>query len=175
MLDTQIQRDLGRAKNALQEYFINKLLIPKVYLDADWNGVRVQVLAIDRAGVGDVHAVRMIPPQGRLVEDGGAVLLGRELSSAVSEFRSLPCQFRYVAAVIDDDVTLRSQPAEQTVSQTFAEDGVGRIGVLYVDLTGDEPSVRSIIRAERFRSNTEITELADKYVASHTANWEVRE
>jgi hypothetical protein len=57
----------------------------------------------------------------------------------------------------------------------LAEDGVGRIGILHVDLTEDDTSVRVILKAERFRSSKEIVEIADRFVGEHTANWEFRE
>ncbi|HUH64429.1 MAG TPA: hypothetical protein VLZ50_15590, partial [Terracidiphilus sp.] len=56
-----------------------------------------------------------------------------------------------------------------------AEDGVGRVGILVVDFAGDEPLVRATFKPERFRSSKELVQLADKFVADHTANWEVRE
>jgi hypothetical protein len=175
MSQIQMQQELGRAKNALQDYLIHKLLIPKIYLDATWNGVHVDVLAIDRAGVGDVHAVRIVPPQGRFTEDGAMVKIGRLAFDSVKEFRSLHSHYRYIAVVNDDPDTRRFDPAEPIVQESFAEDGVGRIGILYVDLTDDDTPVRVILKAERFRSSKEIVDLADQYVAANTANWEVRE
>jgi hypothetical protein len=171
MVQTEMQQDLGRAKNALQDYLIHKLLIPKVYLDADWNGAPVDILAIDRAGVGDVHAVRMI--QDYYV--GEEIL--REVLRCVRAFRSFSSHYRYVAVVCGPPSLRKPHEVveETAIRESFAEDGVGRIGILYVDLSNDDPSVRVILKAERFRSSKEIVELADRYVAEHTANWEVRE
>ncbi|HWG20671.1 MAG TPA: hypothetical protein VG225_09075 [Terracidiphilus sp.] len=174
MIDAPIQQNLGRAKNALQAFLIQKLYIPKVYLDADWNGVRVDVLAIDRDGTGDVHAVRIVPPQGRFIEDGGMVKIGKKVFDSVKELKSLPSHYQYVAVVSDDPDTRRFSPADLILQESFAEDGVGRVGILYVDFT-IEPPVEVKLKAERFRSSKEIIELADRYVADHTANWEVRE
>jgi hypothetical protein len=60
---------------------------------------------------------------------------------------------------------------------SFAKDGVGRMGILYLDLCEDDPKfqVRAILRAERFRNTKELVEMADQFVASHTPNWELRE
>jgi hypothetical protein len=174
MIETQVQQELGRAKNAIQEYLIRKLVVPKVFLDADWNGTQVDVLAIDRAGVGDVHAVRMVPPQGRFIEDGAVVLIARQVLEAVKELKSLPSQYRHVAVLSGDPDNHRFCPSDPILQESFAEDGVGRVGVLYVDLTL-EPPVEVKLKPERFRSSKEIVELADRYVAEHTANWEVRE
>jgi hypothetical protein len=43
-----------------------------------------------------------------------------------------------------------------------------------VDFTIDPP-VEVKLKAERFRSSKEIVELADRYVAEHAANWEIRD
>jgi hypothetical protein len=42
-------------------------------------------------------------------------------------------------------------------------------------LTEDVPSVRVIVKAERFRSSKELVELADRFAAEHTPNWEYRD
>jgi hypothetical protein len=173
MIQAQTKQEIGRAKNAIQDYLIQRLLIPKVYLDADWNGTQVDVLAIDRAGVGDVHAVRMVPPQGR-VEDGSLALIARKVSSAVVELKCLPSHYSYIAIASDDPNARRFSPADAILQESFAEDGVGRVGILYVDFT-IEPPVQVKLKPERFRSSKEIVELADRFVAEHTANWEYRE
>ena len=177
MTDTQMQLELGRAKNALQDYLIRKLLVPKVYLDADWNGEKVDVLAIDRAGVGDVHAVQMVPPQGRFIEDGAMVLIARMVFDSVKGLKSLPSHFRYVAVISGDPDNRRFNPSDPIMQESFAEDGVGRVGILYVDLSEDDPKfqIRAVLKPERFRSSKEIIELADRYVSEHTANWEIRD
>ncbi len=170
MTPIQTVHGLGRAKNAVQDYLIHKLLFPKIYLDTEFNGVRVDVLAIDRAGVGDVHAVNIVY-QGADVENALEVVaanIGTPPAKIVPHF--------IYAAVVNDGPGARGfVPSEQLVQKSLAEDGVGRMGILHVDLTEDDPQVRVILKAERFRSSKEIIELADRYVAEHTANWEVRE
>jgi len=44
-----------------------------------------------------------------------------------------------------------------------------------VDVTEENPEVRVLLKAERFRSSKELVELSDRFVAEHTANWEFRE
>jgi len=176
----QTEQDLGRAKNALQNYLIKKLLIPKVYLDADWDGRPVPVLAIDRAGSGDVHTVQLYT----LDQDSGigaefllvanpSLRPAASLASRVEELKTVPSHFRYVAVVGDGPLDHRVHIADYGLRQWLAEDGVGRIGVLYVDLSDDEPSVEVVLKAERFRSSKEIAELADRFVAEHTPNWQI--
>ncbi len=175
MIETQTKQELGRAKNALQAYLIRRLVVPKVYLDADLNGAPVDVLAIDRAGVGDVHAVRMFLLDKSSSIAAAFILFASKLDSRVEEIRSLPSHFRYVAVVSDEPYAGKFDPSHEIIWQSFAEDGLGRVGILYVDLSEDDPSIRVILKAERFRSSKEIVELADRYVAQHTPNWEVRE
>jgi hypothetical protein len=184
MIQIQAQQEIGRAMNAVQEYLIRKLLLPKVYLDVLWSGAPVQVLAVDRAGSGDVHAVwTMYLTPG--IETGIAsaamgLYLPRaveemKLWPAVEEIKSRPTHFRYVAIVSDDPAMRGLILSQETVSKALAEDGVGRVGILIVDMTDVQPSVRVILKPERFRSSKEIVELADRYVAEHPANWEIRE
>jgi hypothetical protein len=163
--------------NAVQEFLVHKLLFPKVYLDADWNANKVDVLAIDRAGVGDVHAVRLVPvepigePDWQYLVTKAAILVNGQIESICL----LLAQFRYIALIGFSSGLERFYPNAELSRRMLAKDGVGRIGILHVDLTEDDPSVRVILKAERFRSSKEIVELSDRFVAEHTANWEYRE
>ena len=173
------EQQLGRAMNAVQEFLVHKLLFPKVYLDADWNGNRVDVLAIDRTGVGDVHAVHVVPvePDGepdcdwQFLVTKAAILVNKEIEL----LSTLPAQFRYIALIGFSSGLERFYPNAELTRRLLAKDGVGRIGILHVDLTEDDPSVRVILKSERFRSSKEIVGLTDRFVAEHTANWEFRE
>jgi hypothetical protein len=171
MSQIQVQQELGKAKNALQDFLIHKLLIPKVYLDAEWNGALVDVLAIDRAGVGDVHAVWMI-----LDDQKGEEVIWRVLDF-VRRFQSFSSHYRYVAVVCGPPSLRKAHEVveESAIREALAEDGVGRVGILHVDLSEDNPPVKVILKAERYRSSKEIVELADRFVAEHTPNWEVRD
>jgi hypothetical protein len=167
------QQDVGRAKNVLQDYLVRKLLIPKVYLDAEWNGERVDALAIDRSGVGDVHAVRIFPIESSI--RAALILLANPSLIGIEKFKSVPSQFRYIALVGDDPDARKINFANEIIPPLYAEDGVGRVGILYINPSEYEPSAQVLVRAERFRSSKEIVDLADRYVAEHTPNWEVRD
>jgi hypothetical protein len=173
-----IQREhgKGRAKNLIQDYLIHQLLFPKVYLDAEFNGKKVDVLAIDREGTGDVHAV-YVTYQGTHVENALEVSLANIAANAGIPPAKIVPHFLYAAVVNGGPGTSKYAPSEEIIQKSFAEDGVGRMGILYVDLCEDDPKfqVRVILKAERFRSSKEIVELADRFVAEHTANWELRE
>lgn len=179
MIELLSEQDLGRVKNTIQDYLVHKLLLPKVYLDADLGGTRVDVLAIDRTGLGDVHAVRIAPvifEDGKSADWGALVTLAAmRIGEHAQELLRLPGHFRYVAVFNESSDLRRLNPTQALIRRLMPEDGVGRVGILTVDFEGDEPSVREVLRPERFRSSKEIVELADKFVAEHTANWEVRE
>jgi hypothetical protein len=171
MIEIQNQQQLGRAINAVQEFLVHKLLFPKVYIEADWNGNRVDVLAIDHSGSGDVHAVRMF------LADYNNEKYIWELRDYVNDFKSFQSHYRYVAVVNERPDIRGISPEETTFRDSIADDGVGRVGILFVDLCEGDPKlqVRVILRAERFRNSKELVEMADQFVASHTANWEYRE
>lgn len=178
MTQTPVEQDLGRAKNAVQDYLIRKLLVPKIYLDAEWVGMRVDVLAIDRAGTGDVHAVRIKPIR---LDDSPSSWQGNVTSAALivsqlaEEVQLLSGHFRYIALLEEFSELRKFEPVEKLVQKLTAPDGVGRIGILAVNFADNEGSVRVILRAERFRSTPQITKMTDQYVAEHAANWEIRE
>jgi len=175
-LDTQ--QNLGRAKNAIQDYLIRKLLYPKVYLDADWNGNHVDVLAIDRTGVGDVHSVRILPVA---FGDGPAnwqehvTMAAMMIGETSNKMMALPGHFRYVALFNESSDLRRFEPTAALTQRITASDGVGRLGILVVDFAGEQPSVRTALNPERFRSSKDIFEIADRYMSEHSANWEMRE
>ena len=180
MIEVEEQQELGRAKNAIQDYLIRQLLVPKVYLDAAWCGEHVDVLAVDRAGVGDVHAVRIAssnlhftPPQ----PSHGATMVSStsEFDRSLRSLKNIPSHFRYVAVLVPDSRSKDYYPASTLLQRTLAEDGVGRIGILFVDLGGSVPAIHAVVRPERYRSTPQLVEIADQFVAANQANWEVRE
>ena len=178
MPEVQELQNLGRAKNAIQGYLVRKLLYPKVYLDANWGGVPVDVLAIDRTGVGDVHAVRIAPVH---FQDGPAnwqehvTLASMVVNENSKPLLGIPGHFRYIALFNETADLRRFDPPAPLVRLLTAADGIGRIGLLVVDLGDGEPVIKEIVRAERFRSSKHITELTDHFIASNEANWEMRE
>ena len=184
MVESQSQKQVGRAMNALQDYLISRLLVPKIYLDVLWNGAPVSVLAIDRAGVGDVHAVWIIYLSPGLDTSLASMALNARLPGTIEEMKLLPAMeeaksrpthFRYVAIVSDNPSVHRFELSDEVIQKSLADDGVGRVGILHVDLSGLDTSVRLVLKPERFRSSKEVIEMADKYVAEHTPNWEIRE
>jgi len=186
---------IGRAKNALLSFFEQRLSVPKIYLDADWQGERVDVLAIDRAGVGDVSVafvVGGIPSLLRLSEGAGwieqqSVDTARSIdpsgiiaSGRIPEFHSLPAHFKYLVAISEDANAWETEMRRNLVEalsrspQLFAQDGVGRIGYILIDFKGERPSISVPIPAERFRVEPKWIEKFDNFQKKTPADRETR-
>ena len=169
-------RLMGRAKNAVLAHFESQLSIPKIYIDAEWDGRRVDVLAINRDGVGDVHVVlSFLRPY--LFDDAAVNVLGQAeiIEELIERFSTIPAQYKYIAAIEPTKIQ-NANPfglPPSLMDRFFADDGIGRIGLMLVDaLPGGEPVVKLEIKPERFRAK--IAKLADEYVQQHEADWEIR-
>jgi len=175
MTNLSERQQLGRAQNAVSSYLVRKLSLPKIYLDATWNQQAIDLLAIDRSGIGDVHAVRMVlrEPDLEIGEDVESTMIA--VGDGIEQMQLLPTQCRYIAVVSNVSFLATRRFAAVFEHKTFAEDGVGRIGILLVDVSGDTARVDEMIKAERFRSSKQILDLTDEYVATHTANMEYRD
>ena len=171
MSQAEIQQNLGRAKNAVQEFLIRKLLVPKIYLDANWGGGRVDVIAIDRAGVGDVHIVEIMND----LAQANLGYAGIPDDTTIRGLDAIRAHFKYVAIATNSPDFRRFNPNAEVGLRLLAPDGVGRIGLLIVDFSHADVSVEEKLKPERFRSSKEVVDLADQFVSAHTANWEVRD
>jgi hypothetical protein len=171
------EQDLGRAKNAVGGYFDRKLSIPKIFFNADWDGDAVDVLAIDRTGIGDVHLIELSPDVFQASPDAFDFVFSRELEALVKKMLLRRAQYRHIAvrtrsiSAADRNQMVRGWD----VMDTFAESGIGRVGLLALDISAGEPEVHQIVKAERFRSTKEILDLTDKFVVTHTADMEFRD
>ncbi len=165
---------VGRAQNAILAFFELRLAFPKIYLDAEWAGIRVDVLAIERDGLGDVHLARLYKRQ--YFSDSGLLNIVSEAQDAVAfidEYASAPAQFKYIAAVDDGSHDSRFPYSGAVMEKALSADGFGRIGFLRVDVIPDrEARAELISKPERFRAR--VNQLADDYVGHHTADWELR-
>lgn len=132
----------GRAANAVADLLMRRLLVPKIFFEAKgfvFSGERVDLLAIDRAGSGDIHVVKFklsgtSSPSKAVISNSVKALLN-----------AVPAHFKYLA------VDRRSL---DTVSQQqlFAKDGIGRVGIIEItEKPSSPPEARIVIAAERFR------------------------
>jgi hypothetical protein len=167
------ERQLGRAKNAVLSFLEQRLSIPKIYIDADWDGHHVDVLAINRDGVGDVHAVLLFTRE--YFSDGGLNTLGQAeaVVTLIDRFASIPAQYKYIAALDPSQQNAPFRLSDVVIEKTFAPDGIGRIGFLKIEVPADgDPQTKVEIKPERFRAA--VAKLADEYVQKHEADWEIR-
>ncbi len=177
MTDLTDAQNFGRAQNVIGGFFDRKLVVPKIFFDASWDGRRAHVLAIDRAGVGDVHLTAISAEVFRTSHDAFDFVFSSELMTLVALLLELRTQYRYVAIRTHSvSAASRNQMVQGwDVMTTFAEDGIGRIGLLALDVSAGEPEVHQIVKAERFRSTKEILALTDNFVMTHTADIEYRD
>ncbi len=168
------ERQMGRAKNGILSFFERKLSVPRIYINTTWAGEPVDVLAIDRDGVGDVHAALLFADEYR---EGGIPYTARrrqDITKLYGRFVSIPAHFKYLVAVelgarARKPVNLPPDLSEQS----FSPDGLGRIGLASVQFPADgEPQTTLIVKPERFRAK--VAQLADDFVEKHTADWEIR-
>lgn len=169
------ERQLGRAKNAIMAFLERRLSVPKIYVDATWEGVHVDLLAIDRDGVGDVAVVLMFVR--RYWENGSLDPSHVDtIGNLIDRLSNISAHIKYIAAVDteSDHHTAVLKITGSNFENSFATDGLGRIGFLKVEVPDDEdePAVHLVIKPERFRAA--VYKLADEYVAKHEADWEIR-
>jgi hypothetical protein len=155
-LSLSLSQRHSRAKNAVAEFLFRQLTVPKVFIDAHWpnQSQRVDVMAVDRSGAGDVHVVEV------KVETS-------DLRSAVATIIPIPGHFKYLALFENDNYMLSE-------SSLYAPDGMGRVGVIQVkeDHLGDL-SAEIRVRAERFKFEASFKQV-DKFTAANPPYIEIR-
>jgi hypothetical protein len=136
---------------------IRQLIVPRIYYEADWPGMadeRVDVLAIDRAGLGDAHLVD--------IRKGAAAAL-----ALVPGLLRARAPFRWIAflPVREDEASALALISQEIL---YAPDMAGRVGVIeIVQMAGNDLGANVRIKAERFPTPT--YEIAAQFAASHEA------
>jgi len=150
----------ARAKNAVADFLFRQLIVPKVFFDAPWpnRNHRVDVLAVDRSGSGEIHVVE--------VKVGTSGL--KDVGAVVADIDRIPAHFKYLA--LFDNKNYR--PDDRIL---YAPDGMGRVGVIQVreDSAGNL-SAEFQVRPERFRLDSSVFKLIDRFTAGRHPNIEVR-
>lgn len=151
-----------RAKDAVARCLRKQLILPNLYFDAEWpeGGGHVDILAIDRNGVGDVHVIEIRQDMTEvLVAIEGLKLVPSHYRWVVIFPRKLPDS--YVRAIYDSEVVY---PAE----------GMGRVGVIEVHPgPGDELKAEVRLSAERFKGS--YYKMADQFSAKHEPDVQYRD
>jgi len=146
-----------RAQDPVARCLIHRLVVPRIYFDADWPGMAdstVDVLAIDRDGIGDTHLVQIRQ------KAADALALIPKLFGARAPFRWIAFSRG------TEDEAVASALASQEI--LYPPDTAGRIGVIeIVEMAGDDLGANVRIKAERF--HTPVYDLAAKFVGAHQA------
>lgn len=153
----------GRAANAIAEFFRSKLSVPNIYLDPKLAIPNIDLLAIDKAGSGDLHGSKIRIPNN-------FVSSLANLRAYAAQLREWPIHFRYLALP-------KNRAVENMLPklQLFSPDGFGRIGILLVsEPEVGLPQVELAIQPERYRVPAAGMEKVDKFLAKSRPDMEVR-
>jgi hypothetical protein len=155
-----IARFHDAAKDAVARYLARRLIVPRVFFEAAWpdEARRVDVLAIDRAGKGDVHVVEVKEE-------------AESLANVMAVLPNAPAHFVWIAIPSTSDVCqeLSSLPSDMVLRP---QEGMGRIGVMEVfSVSPNSLGVRVPISPERFRGPT--SKDVDAFTAEHEADVKV--
>ncbi len=147
-----IRQQKGRAVNAVADMLERRLAVPKIYLAPPSSIISADLLAVDRAGSGDLHAVEVnlqfefertsapAPPGGPWRK--------RKVKGIRDRLMSLPAHYRYLAIPQGSWDLLMGELG----SLLYSADGIGRIGVITIKNRGGEaPLAELSITPERFR------------------------
>jgi hypothetical protein len=154
---TQEQHLEQRAREAVAQCLIRQLIVPKVYFDVAWPDPtrHVDLLAIDRAGTGDVHAVE-IKYHAQVGLDTVVALL------------EVPAQFRWIA-YFRESATPETESALTSKEPLYPSKGMGRVGVIELVRQPNDDLVANVrVRAERFAGS--VREQAAQLVAKVPAD-----
>jgi hypothetical protein len=188
----------GRAVNAVAEYLRKRLSVPNIFIKPKgFPGLSVDVLAVDHAGAGDLHAVEIKldreveagfhelkakrPLSGRKssglsFDEAAKSLHEQHLPQKAREFHAdlmaMPVHYRYLAISLDLRDNLFGYFAPLGL---YSPDGIGRIGLITLSQVGDMlPEVRLEIAPERFRVAPKKVAAIDKVLGKAKPDMEVR-
>lgn len=153
----------GRLKNAVVELLEKRLIVPKIFIEPKWPNPhrRVDVLAIDRAGAGDIHCVE----------------IKSTLNSAYAilpMFMSMPAHFKYVAVWEEPGIPSVTERLDEV--RLYAPDGLGRVGVMAAEEGPDKlVHLKLVLPPERFRIGPKYYQSIDRFLRSHVPDLEIRE
>ena len=146
-----------RAKDPVAQCLIRRLVVPRVYFDADWPGFEhgaVDLLVIDRDGVGDAHLVE--------IRHSAKAALAHvpSLLNAAGPFRWIA----FFKGTMDDEANL----ALASKDLLYPENSPGRVGIIEIVENGEDLGANVIVSAERFPDA--VYDVATAFSGSHKAN-----
>jgi hypothetical protein len=180
----------GRAINAVAELLRRKLSVPNIYLEPPSSLISADVLAVDRGGAGDLHAVEiklagdLNPSEGQWRKPDDLKELQANLNSWYPKYSeklqgiheqvmSMPAHYRYLAIPAESfDLAI----GELMRFGLWPEDGIGRLGVITIKEKGEEsPTAEIAVVPERFRVDpAKLKTIETKFLAKSRPDIEVR-
>jgi hypothetical protein len=162
----------GRVVNVVAALLRKQLQIPNIYLNPKIPGVpAVDVLAVDRGGSGDLHAVEIKPT----IELHSRA----QLRSLAQSLKPYPFHFKYLA--MPEFALSKSGLDFAEYPELFDEAGIGRIGILsfrssIFDASSFDPAdaAKEILRPERFLVRGDGLKAIEKFLAKATPDIAVR-
>jgi hypothetical protein len=168
---TPRQRE-GRAINAVAELLRRTLSVPNIYLEPPASLISADVLAVDRGGAGDLHAVEIkffekksiLGPRTRLLEI---------IRRVYHQLMYMPAHFRYLAVPTSYLDILHGDLSRLGL---YAQDGIGRLGIITITEKGaDSPVAEIALAPERFRVDpAKLKAIETKLLAKSRPDIEVR-
>ncbi|MBZ5630401.1 MAG: hypothetical protein LAO06_16195 [Acidobacteriia bacterium] len=145
-----------RGANAVAELLMRTLIVPKIYFEASWPTRlnKVDVLAVDRAGAGDIHVVE--------VKVGNS-----ELPHSIASVKQVPAHYKYLALLENGSYW----PSEDLL---YAADGMGRIGLIRIEERDNEMQATLFSRPERFRIEPASVRQIEQFTKKNPPDWEIR-
>ena len=168
-----IKRAHGRVINVVADLLRKQLHIPNVYLNPKISGIQgVDVLAVDRAGSGDIHVIEI-----KIL----AIFPTRsQLRALLKPIQELPFHYKYLA-LPGFSTDLSDAKKFSDYAELFDDSGIGRIGIisfdsriLHISSIIDSSSVALTVRPERFRVNSDQLTSVEKFLAKAKPDMEVR-
>ena len=186
---TSRQRE-GRAINAVAELLRRRLSVPNIYLEPLHSLIAADVLAVDRGGAGDLHAVEiklegdLNPFEGQKQKPSSPKELNeiyaafypkyrQKLQSIHRQVMSMPAHYRYLAVPAESfDLAF----GELGRLGLFPADGIGRLGIVTIREKGEEsPTAELAVVPERFRVDpAKLKAIETKLLAKSRPDIEVR-
>jgi hypothetical protein len=161
---TSRQRE-GRAINAVAELLRRRLSVPNIYIEPPSSVIAADILAVDRGGAGDLHAVVVKLDEGDGFAEGsrGVTSSAKGLFAAAHrkkiwheklrathrQLMAMPAHFRYL--VVPEEGFNNLSAALNDIG-LFSEDGIGRLGIITIKQNGNStPQPAIAVVPERFR------------------------
>jgi hypothetical protein len=146
-----------RAMDAVAQCLVRRLTVPRVYFEAEWPlaDSLVDVLAIDRDGVGDTHVVEIKRSATEAMREAARLLT------------KIQAPFRWIAFVrgTEDDETARAIVSEAGLIDPKRP---GRVGIIEIVERGSDLGATVRLPAERFADA--VYDVATAFSESHKAN-----